>query len=180
MTTEHGQPSTGYVTVGFPASPYAPFTATMTKAITHYNSGFAEYSNTTNEEGLYLGLESTPFRSLKINAYYDRFRFSLPRYQATIPGNGQEIVGDVTFNRSRWDCSFRFKHEEKPEDDKTGENLQSVSRIKQEYRLQFTYSICEQLKSRTRTSYTRYMKKKNTKVVTYSIKTLCIPPSKPT
>ena len=28
----------------------------------HYNSGFAEYSNTTNEEGLYLGLESTPFR----------------------------------------------------------------------------------------------------------------------
>ena len=125
----------------------------------HYNSGFAEYSNTTNEEGLYLGLESTPFRSLKINAYYDRFRFFSPRYQATTPGNGQEIVGDVTFNRSRWDCSFRFKHEEKPEDDKTGENLQSVSRIKQEYRLQFTYSICEQLKSRTRTSYTRYMKK---------------------
>ena len=125
----------------------------------HYNSGFAEYSNTTNEEGLYLGLESTPSRSLKINAYYDRFRFFSPRYQATIPGNGQEIVGDVTFNRSRWDCSFRFKHEEKPEDDKTGENLQSVSRIKQEYRLQFTYSICEQLKSRTRTSYTRYMKK---------------------
>ena len=125
----------------------------------HYNSGFAEYSNTTNEEGLYLGLESTPFRSLKINAYYDRFRFFSPRYQATIPGNGQEIVGDVTFNRSRWDCSFRFKHEEKPEDDKTGENLQSVSRIKQEYRFQFTYSICEQLKSRTRTSYTRYVKK---------------------
>ena len=125
----------------------------------HYNSGFAEYSNTTNEEGLYLGLESTPFRSLKINAYYDRFRFFSPRYQATIPGNGQEIVGDVTFNRSRWDCSFRFKHEEKPEDDKTGEDLQSVSRVKQEYRFQFTYSICEQLKSRTRTSYTRYVKK---------------------
>ena len=125
----------------------------------HYNSGFAEYSNTTNEEGLYLGLESTPFRNLKINVYYDRFRFFSPRYQATIPGKGQEIVGDVTFNRSRWDCSFRFKHEDKPEDDKTGESLQSVSRVKQEYRLQFTYSICEQLKSRTRTSYTRYLKK---------------------
>ncbi|WP_455509930.1 helix-hairpin-helix domain-containing protein [Butyricimonas paravirosa] len=125
----------------------------------HYNSGFAEYSNTTNEEGLYLGLESTPFRGLKINAYYDRFRFFSPRYQATIPGNGQEIVGDVTLNHSRWDCSFRFKHEEKPEDDKTGENLQSVPRVKQEYRFQFTYSICEQLKSRTRTSYTRYVKK---------------------
>ena len=125
----------------------------------HYNSGFAEYYNTTNEEGLYLGLESTPFRNLKINVYYDRFRFFSPRYQATIPGKGQEIMGDVTFNRSRWDCSFRFKHEDKPEDDKTGESLQSVSRVKQEYRLQFTYSICEQLKSRTRTSYTRYVKK---------------------
>lgn len=125
----------------------------------HYNSGFAEYSNTTNEEGLYLGLESTPFRSLKINVYYDRFHFFSPRYQATLPGNGQEITGDITFNRSRWNCSFRFKYEEKPEDDKTGENLQSVSRIKQEYRLQLTYPIYRQLEARTRACYTRYLKK---------------------
>ena len=31
--------------------------------------------------------------------------------------------------------------------------------MKQEYRLQLTYSICERLKSRTRTSYTHYVKK---------------------
>lgn len=125
----------------------------------HYNSGFSEYSNTTNEEGYYLGLESTPFVNVKINAYYDRFRFFSPRYQASIPGTGQETVGEITLTRHTWECTFRFKHEDKPEDYKTESSLQSVSRVKQEYRLQLTYPIYRQLEARTRAGYTRYLKK---------------------
>ncbi len=124
----------------------------------HYNNGFAEYSNTTNEEGLYLALESTPFRNIKINLYYDRFHFFSPRYQATIPDHGQEFAGNITLNHTHWECSFHFKQEDKPEDYKN-ESLQSVSRIKQEYKFQFTYSICEHLSSRIQTSYSRYVKK---------------------
>lgn len=125
----------------------------------HYNNGFSEYSNTTNEEGYYLGLESSPFANIRINAYYDRFRFFSPRYQATIPGTGQETVGEITLTIHAWEYSFRFKHEDKPEDYKIGNSLQSVSRIKQEYRLQLTYPVCLQLQARIRASYTRYLKK---------------------
>ncbi|MFR4039629.1 MAG: hypothetical protein ACLTZT_19225, partial [Butyricimonas faecalis] len=49
----------------------------------HYNSGFAEYSN--DKRRSIPRSRNAPFRNLKINIYCDRFRF-LTRYQATIPG----------------------------------------------------------------------------------------------
>ena len=123
----------------------------------HYNSGFAEYSNTSNEEGIYAGLECTPFRNLKLNAYYDHFRFFTPRYQATLPGSGNEVTGEVTYSRPRWECNLRFKHEGKPEDYKA-EKIISVIRTKQEYRLQFSCSFIECLKLQSRATYVRYAK----------------------
>lgn len=123
----------------------------------HYNSGFAEYSNTSNEEGVYVGAESTPFRNLKLNAYYDYFRFFAPRYQASLPGNGQEFAGELTYTRPRWECNLRFKHEGKPEDSKA-EKLVSVTRVKQEYRFQFIYVFPRHFKLQSRASRTRYAK----------------------
>lgn len=124
----------------------------------YYNSSFSEYSNSSNEEGIYIGIESTPLRNLKLNAYYDHFRFFTPRYQATIPGSGDEIMGELTYSRSLWECNFRFKHEEKPEDYKA-EKLTSVTRVKQEYRLQFSYLILACLKLQSRAIYSRYAKR---------------------
>ena len=123
----------------------------------HYNSGFAEYSNTSNEEGVYAGVESTPFRNLKLNAYYDYFRFFAPRYQASLPGNGKEFAGELTYTRPRWECNFRFKHEGKPEDYKA-EKLISVTRVKQEYRFQFTYTFPHHFKLQSRATHARYAK----------------------
>ena len=123
----------------------------------HYNSGFAEYSNTSNEEGVYVGVESTPFRNLKLNAYYDYFRFFAPRYQASLPGNGKEFAGELTYTHPRWECNFRFKHEGKPEDSKA-EKLVSVTRVKQEYRFQFIYIFPRHFKLQSRASRTRYAK----------------------
>lgn len=123
----------------------------------HYNSGFAEYSNTSNEEGVYVGVESTPFRNLKFNAYYDYFRFFAPRYQASLPGNGNEFAGELTYSQPRWECNFRFKHEGKPEDYKA-EKLISVTRVKQEYRLQFIYTFPRHFKLQSRATHARYTK----------------------
>ncbi|WP_065219791.1 MULTISPECIES: helix-hairpin-helix domain-containing protein [Butyricimonas] len=123
----------------------------------HYNSGFAEYSNTSNEEGVYVGVESSPFRNLKLNAYYDYFRFFAPRYQASLPGNGNEFAGELTYSHSRWECNFRFKHEGKPEDYKA-EKLISVTRVKQEYRLQFIYTFPRHFKLQSRATHARYTK----------------------
>lgn len=55
--------------------------------ISHYASGFGEYSNTSNEEGVYCGIDVVPVKNLKVNVYYDWFRHFAPRYLAVITGS---------------------------------------------------------------------------------------------
>lgn len=123
----------------------------------HYSGAFTEYSNTSNEQGFYFGVESLPFPNLKINAYYDHFRFFTPRYRASIPASGQEIMMEVTYTRPKYECTLYFKHEGKPEDN-AAEKLLSSTRVKQEYRLQFTRNLSRQVELRTRATYVRYRK----------------------
>lgn len=128
------------------------------KFTSFYNSGFGEYSNTSNEEGVYVGIESTPIRKLKINAYFDWFRFFSPRYRATIPGRGYELLGNFLFTPKNSEWNLRIKHESKPEDIKTGQ-LESVQRIRQDCRLQYSWKKIKTLELRSRLDYSRYIKK---------------------
>lgn len=123
----------------------------------HYNQGFAEYSNTSNEEGIYIGIESSPVKNLKINLYYDWFRFFAPRYQATIPGSGQEIVCDLTYYYRKWECYFRVKHESKPENP-VRQTLARVQRQRNELRFQFSNKSLSFLEFRSRLDYIHYQK----------------------
>lgn len=110
------------------------------KYVSHYASGFGEYSNTSNEEGIYLGVDITPFRNMKVNAYYDRFRFFSSRYNAFMPGEGYEALVVVTYVHTGFGHLFRYKNEEKPEDWKNSV-LGSTARSKSEFRYQFTYRM---------------------------------------
>ena len=123
----------------------------------HYNQGFAEYSNTSNEEGIYIGIASSPVKNLKINFYYDWFRFFAPRYQATLPGSGQEIVCDITYYFHKWECYFRVKHESKPENP-VRQTLARVQRQRNEFRFQFSNKYLSFLELRTRIDYIHYQK----------------------
>ncbi len=88
------------------------------KYISHYAAGFGEYSNTSNEEGVYFGTDISPLKNLKINLYYDWFRFFSPRYGATIPGSGWELLGQIGYRHGNWEHRFRLKREIHPEDTK--------------------------------------------------------------
>ena len=123
----------------------------------HYNQGFAEYANTSNEEGVYIGVESTPAKNLKLNLYYDWFRFFAPRYLASIPGAGQEICCDLLYSFKKSELYFRFKHESKPEQ-VIKKELTRVQRQKNEFRFQFTNKNISFLESRTRLEYILYQK----------------------
>lgn len=52
-----------------------------------YANSFAESSSVQNESGIYLGMEATPLRHLKLNGYFDVFRFPYLRYQASVPSS---------------------------------------------------------------------------------------------
>lgn len=123
--------------------------------ISRYAAGFGEYSNTSNEEGIYAGLDLTPVRNLKLNLYYDWFRFFSARYGATLPGDGWELLSEITYHHTKFSHQIRYKHEVRPEDIKGGK---SVQRGKNEYRYQFNYTYSKQLEFRTRLSMSQYHK----------------------
>lgn len=125
--------------------------------VSHYASGFGEYSNTSNEEGVYIGADITPFRNMKINTYYDRFRFFSPRYQASIPGYGYEALAEATYMHTVFTHLFRYKREEKPED-RRAVVLNSVLRKREEWRYQFACRFSPQWELRSRINFSLYEK----------------------
>ena len=124
----------------------------------HYNSSFGEFSNSSNEEGIYIGLESTPVRNLKLNAYYDWFRYFSPRYRATTPKAGYEILGELLYKLKKSEWTLRFKQETKPEDLRVDDVLHTLPRTRQEYRAQFSCKAIKQWELRTRFDYIHYRK----------------------
>lgn len=119
-----------------------------------YAHGFGEYSNTSNEEGLYIGLDMSPVKNLKINAYYDLFRYFSPRYNAYVPDSGQEFLLEATYTLANSEHLFRFKNERKPENFKVNDLYYTVLRIKNEIRYQLTYQPHKNLELRTRIDFT--------------------------
>lgn len=123
--------------------------------VSHYASGFGEYSNTSNEEGWYCGVNITPMNRLKINAYYDWFRFFSPRYRASTPDSGWKIWTEAEYHHHKCDHTFRYKHEIHPEDLQGGA---PSKREKSEYRYQFAYRQSDCLELRTRCTFSQYRK----------------------
>ena len=124
----------------------------------HYAGGFGEYSGTTNEEGVYAGVEAPLTPTLHLVAYHDWFRYFSPRYRATAPGHGREIMAQLTLARPCGEYRLYFKHEEKPEDQKIGTLTYTLPRRKQEYRLQIVLLPSPRLELRARCALSRFRK----------------------
>lgn len=125
------------------------------KYVSRYAAGFGEYSNTSNEEGLYFGMDFTPLKNFKVNVYYDWFRFFSPRYQASSPGDGWETLASIVYRHSKMEHALHFKFEVRPEDAK---GVGTVDRRKGEWRYQLNYRCHKQLELRTRMSMSMYRK----------------------
>lgn len=62
------------------------------KYIALHSNSFSESSNTRNEKGFYLGVESFPFRTIILNAYIDLYSFPWMRYDDTSPYSGTDFT----------------------------------------------------------------------------------------
>lgn len=125
------------------------------KYVSHYASGFGEYGNTSNEEGIYSGIEFLPFKGGKINFSFDRFRFFSARYRASMPAPGWELLAEGSLERERSTHLLRYKREVKPEDLQGG--IPS-HRIRQDVRYQINLLPSNQWELRTRISMALYRK----------------------
>ncbi len=123
--------------------------------ISHYAAGFGEFSNTSNEEGVYCGLDIAWLKNLKLSLYYDWFHFFSARYMITKPDWGWEFLGNLVYSRSICEHSLNYKREVRPEDLTGGI---PALRCKHEIRYQFTCRWNEHWESRTRASMLFYKK----------------------
>lgn len=125
--------------------------------ISRYAGGFGEYSNTSNEEGIYVGMDLNLIKKLKISVYYDHFRFFSARYNSTVPASGDEILVNMSYEHFWGEHIFRLKYEEKPEDWK-GEIKATAWRKKLELRYQLGIKCNESMELRTRLDWMHYIK----------------------
>jgi hypothetical protein len=79
-----------------------------------FGKAFAQSSTVQNEEGLYLGIQFTPFPYWKITGYADFFRFPWATYQADAPSSGREYMLQADFTQVK-NFSFyvRYKYKQK-------------------------------------------------------------------
>jgi hypothetical protein len=75
-----------------------------------FGNAFSESSGTRNEQGLFSVVEWTRFKKIRLNAYFDVFRFPWLQYDVNAPSCGQEYALQCTYTPTRFsELSLRFK-----------------------------------------------------------------------
>ncbi|OJW72143.1 MAG: hypothetical protein BGO68_04600 [Candidatus Amoebophilus sp. 36-38] len=66
-----------------------------------YGKAFGEATNNHNEQGIYIGIALQPVRKLKVNAYYDHFKFPQPTSRIAEPSSGHSWLTKATYEINR-------------------------------------------------------------------------------
>ena len=128
-----------------------------------YQNNFAvaigESSRNANESGVYMGLEIKPSRKVRINAYFDQFRFPWLRYQVDQPGtSGFDHLLQFTYQPSRQlEIYARWRRRKRPTNygGETPINY-AVSNELNNGRLSLVYQVTESIKLRSRLELVSY------------------------
>lgn len=116
-----------------------------------YANAFGESSRNNNEEGLYIGAELRPFRSWKIAAYADSYRFPWLKYGIDQPSDGYDYLLQADFYPQHdvsmyWRFRFEQKQDNMANDTCSTPDIRHYDRGSLRYVLQYT--ISENLKLR--------------------------------
>lgn len=106
-----------------------------------YGNAFGQQTLVQNEEGVYIGMQLTPFPYWKISAYVDVFRFPWLKYGVDAPSSGKEYMVDITHNSgmsTSFSIRYRYKQTEKNGTADQSVRLEQANRHR--LRLQFTHA----------------------------------------
>lgn len=83
---------------------------------TAYGDAFGSASAVANENGMYVGLQYQPNRTISMVTYFDSFRFPWVKYRADGPSKGKDLLFQLIYSKSRQEeLAFRFRYQEKEE-----------------------------------------------------------------
>jgi hypothetical protein len=109
-----------------------------------YANAFSENTNTSNENGLYLGIITYPFPSWTFSGYLDAFSFPWLRYNNSSPSAGYDYMLQADYHiKDRLNAYMRFQGNQKPIDI-SGESSgidSTTNKTLTRFRLHFEYPV---------------------------------------
>ena len=109
-----------------------------------FGNALGQNTSVQNEQGLYTGMQWTPFAHIKLSAYADLFRFPWLKYGVDSPSSGKEYMIRLDYNHGDNITGYiRYKYRKKEKNQVLdGDQEVSISSYSQRrLRLQLAYDI---------------------------------------
>ena len=106
-----------------------------------FGNAFSQNSAVRNEQGMYIGMQWTPFARWKLSAYADVFRFPWLKYGVDAPSTGKEYMLQLDYTSSR-NLFVYVRYKYKQREDITPYHQQRL-------RMQALYTISSSVSLRT-------------------------------
>lgn len=109
-----------------------------------FGNAFGQHSSVQNEQGVYMGMQWTPFARFKLSAYVDLFRFPWLRYGVDAPSSGQEYMVQLDYNPGKnFTTYLRYKYRKKEKNQTLDKEslLYILPYSQQRLRWQFLYGM---------------------------------------
>ncbi|HKG05338.1 MAG TPA: hypothetical protein VKB19_02715 [Pedobacter sp.] len=125
-----------------------------------FSTGVGEATETSNEKGIYLGLNYHPFPKWTFSAYGDYFRFSWLKYRVDSASSGYELLGQAVYAPVKtFRAVLRYKRETKQQNPDAGNtDVYLVRVLKQSLRVDCSWQLSKALHLHQRIELAGYQK----------------------
>ena len=118
---------------------------------------FGEGSTTQNEQGYYIGMETSPFAYWKFFASFDLFSFPWKKYRVNKPSRGTDGLLQATFTpRSYLSMYLKYRYKRKERDWTGSKGSLTLPIFHHQLRYRLNYSLGDVLSSRTTLDYNHF------------------------
>jgi len=120
-----------------------------------FSNGFSEGSSTSNERGIYIGMNVKLSKTVVLNCYYDKYIFPWLKFQRSAPSNGDDHLIQLDYTPSKKTSIYlRYKNESDLKNASQENYLVKTS--KQNLRLNCSYKISKIVSLRSRIEFVQY------------------------
>jgi hypothetical protein len=141
---------------------------------TLYGNAFTESTTPINETGMFLGVTSRPWRNIRVDAYFDVFKFPWLRFRVDRPSVGHEYLLQFTWKPNKQvEVYARYRSETRSLNysEVTGNFRNTADIPRQNWRTQISYRVSQSVTLRARAEamwYDKFGKEKEQGFMVFS------------
>ena len=122
-----------------------------------YAHSFGEGSTVQNEQGYYVGLETTPFSHWRFFVSFDLFSFPWKKYRINKPSRGTDGLIQATFiPRTNLSMYLKYRYKQKERDLTGSKGTLTLPIFHHQLRYRLNYSLNDVFSSRTTLDYNHF------------------------